>query len=143
MSNVAVSIALPIPQILTLGSNVNCPAGVATQIFATTPLVGPQSQDVAPFMFVGLGITMGATPPTALQMFFGIVGSSNFFNLPLTANLLTAAAIQVLQGMAWGVKSQSAWLPPGAQLQVTVNPSGQAVTVNSFNSFAYAGLWLG
>jgi hypothetical protein len=72
---------------------------------------------------------LGATPPTALTIALSLVtAGANQDTFALPVGLLTANAVILASCTLFVANSGTIWFPTGDEVQITVNPTGQAVT---------------
>lgn len=127
MSIWGVNQSLSNPIIVTAGSDVACPAGTETNVIsvtATTSFAGMNS--VLTVDVTGV-IVLGATPPSALVIAVRVGSGSDADSYTVSPAALVANAIlQIAPSLAF-VNSRGA-ANVSATLNLTVNPTGQAVT---------------
>jgi hypothetical protein len=79
-------------------------------------------------IFGQLGISLGATPPSALLVYARLNGASQFDSFNVDTNFLVGNANLFIPVLLYGPRSVSSYMGIGTQIQIGVNPTGQAVT---------------
>lgn len=143
MSIWAVANALPIPQSLTLGSDLVLPSGSSTQILQSTAFIAPAGATVYPWIYSALAVLMGATPPTALQFTCNIPGVTTFLTFIIAPALLVANATFMISFLGFGVPSRFSYAGAGAGVGVSGQPTTQNCTIKQVGTICTAGLALG
>jgi hypothetical protein len=120
------------PLKLTLASDTSCPAATATVVLdsGASPLIKAGAGG-GWFLTVEtvLALVLGATPPTALTIALSLVtAGANQDTYALPVGLLTANAVILATCTLLVPNSGTFWYPTGDEVQITVNPTGQAVT---------------
>jgi hypothetical protein len=123
------------PAILTLASDTPCTAGVKTTVL---------SYGSAPYYAAGaaggwymlaqlaLAITLGAVAPSALVISLDLaLGGANKDTYTVPPGLLVNLAVLLISATLVVPNSGSLWYPTGDNPEITVNPTGQAITVNA------------
>lgn len=118
----------PFVAITAGGANVNCPAGVETVVVQSAPMIAP-SQGYFYCMVAGqLAIASGATPPTLLTVAARFSTGSDFSSFQIPSTWLTTNYGFIVPAIFSSINSYLNWLAPGSIIQVTLNPTAQAVT---------------
>lgn len=123
------------------GVDVACPAGSETNVLAI--LFNPPTVNGVYYPFIGgyLVISLGATPPTALQYNVRLGAGSDFIALAIGATLLVANAniIQPIYAPGTALIMNN---PSGANtFNVSLTPTAQAVTVRTNGTIGF-GQWV-
>jgi hypothetical protein len=127
---------LPISAGCIGAADVSCTSGAETNVIASGTIKTPIQGDFYPLISGNLVIYMGATAPTALVIAFRIGAGADVATYTVDpGQLVNSAKVQFAFGFV-GANSASAWFPTGSTLNVTVNPTGQTVTVKNVGSFA-------
>lgn len=127
MSIWGVNQALPNPSIVTAGADVACAAGAETNVLSgTITAVGP-GQNLALQSDVACVIVLGATPPTAMTINARVGAGADYDSWTVPPAVLTASANLALAPSLVGTFARNA-LAAGSTINITVNPTGQAVT---------------
>lgn len=118
------------PVIATAGSDVACAAGTETNAISATTFTSFASMNSVLFCDVACVIVLGATPPSALVIAVrvGSGGDADSYTVSPTA-LVANAVLQLAPALAFVNSRGSANVQ--ATLNVTVNPTGQAVTLKA------------
>jgi hypothetical protein len=123
------------PVKLTLASDTACAAGVKTVVLdsGASPLIKAGAGGGWYLIVdVALAITFGASGPSALTITLDLVtAGANQDSYALPVNDLIALAQTLFTVSLMVPNSGSIWYPTGDEVQITVNPTGQAVTVNA------------
>lgn len=127
MSIWGVNQAPPAPLIVTAGADVACPAATETNVLGGSVTVASPGFNFAIFSDCTFTIVLGATPPTALVIAVRQGAGADYDTYTVNPAGLTASAILQLAPSLAGVFGRNA-LVGGATINVTVNPTGQAVT---------------
>ena len=123
------------------GTDINCPAGVETNVVAATPTAPTYPGMFYPFATGVITITIGATPPGQVVMALRIGSGSDINTIFVWATLMTAGA-HIPQSVSFYGYTVAISNPSATTIfNLTVNPSGQAVTVNAGGTYAWAS-WL-
>lgn len=107
---------------------------------------GIVAQDVGnyyPFIICSLAILLGATPPTALIVDFGIGAGSAVDTYTAPPAILLANATIIPSFALVGANSATQWTSPGATINVNLTPTGQPVTTKQVGSRAIVALFRG
>lgn len=120
-------------------SNVTCPAGVETTCF-TMAAYGLSPGYYYPIIFAEVLIQYGATLPGALQVAGKIGAGSDFDVAPINVGVVAASTTYFYSYVLVGPESSTIYVPPGSTINVTIAPTGQAVTMLSGGSRCV--LWL-
>lgn len=127
MSIWGVNQSQPNPAIVTAGADVACPAATETTVLSallsgTTPGINTVIETS-----VACAIVLGATPPTAMTINARIGSGADYDSWTVPPALLTASANLSLAPTLVGILARGLLLG-GATINITVNPTGQAVT---------------
>lgn len=135
---VANPIALP-AQANTIGAaDVNCPAGTETNVIAI-PTNVPISQGwYYPAVFAVLAISLGATPPTGVQLGARIGAGADFSYWAIYPGMLAASITLEQSFQLFGAGTILAYSTGPLTINISVNPTAQAVTARFSGSYAYA-----
>ena len=124
--------AIPIPAAASYGNigavDVACPSATETNVVTTGALVALNNGAYYPEIWGVLAILLGATAPSALVCAFRLGAGADVDTYTVPPALLTNAATLMVQINLVGVNSASAWVGAGSTINVTINPTGQAVT---------------
>lgn len=127
----------------TPGGTTNCPAGSETTIMTTGALVAPFPGDYYPIVWGLAIVTLGATAPSALTISARITGGSDFDSLGIQPLFLTNGATIQIPFFLVGANSPTAWVSPGSTIDITLFPTGQAVTKAATGNRYLFGLFRG
>ena len=124
--------------------DVACPAGTETTIMSTTAMKGTDPSGVyLPWVFFNIAILLGATPPTALKIAAKIGAGADFNSYNVAPAVLVANATLSLGLSMVGGASIAPWQGAGSIINLTVNPTGQAVTAKGQPGYADVFLFRG
>ena len=137
---VATPIIYPITSFLIGAGNVACPANTETAIVRTPPLIAISPGYYYPITHFGIVVQYGGAGPGALQFGYRVVGGSDQQNIGMNAATQLANAEGYWYNVLPGSVSQSAWLAPGTQMEITLNPQTNAVTAIYGGSYTFT--WL-
>lgn len=127
MSIWGVNQALPNPSIVTAGADVACAAGTETNVLiATISSVAP-GQNLSLQSDLACIIVLGATPPTAMVIAARVGAGADYDAWTVPPAALVASANLSLSPSLLGTFTRNA-LAAGSTINITVNPTGQAVT---------------
>lgn len=118
------------PQIATAGSDVACSAGSETNALAITFPGASQGLNVGILVDVMATIVLGATPPTAMVIAMRVGAGADIDSYTVPPAALVANAVLNLGPTLTAVFARGSY-PAGSTLNVTVNPTSQAVTVKA------------
>lgn len=127
MSIWGVNQAPPSPVIITAGGDVACPAGTETNVLGgsvTVPTPGANFALTSDVMGV---IVLGAVAPSALVVAARQGAGADYDSVAINAAALVANAILLIAPTLTGIFAKNS-LAGGATINITVNPTGQAVT---------------
>lgn len=125
------------PQGISLGGNVNCPAGVETVVIQSNPLIAPTPGQFSVLITGLMAVFYGATPPTAINWGVRFNGGSDIILLQWGPATQAAGAWQLLPICVCLGPYSSQWQAPGSAMQITCLPSGSAVTANQYSCISY------
>lgn len=143
MSRWGVASPLALPAAYNPTGDVACPAATRTVIIAAAGVVAQDVGNYYPFLVCSLAILLGATPPTALSIDFGIGAGSAVDTYTLPPAILVANATVIPHFALVGANSATQWTNPGATINVNLTPTGQAVTLKQVGSRAVVALFRG
>jgi hypothetical protein len=115
------------PMIVTAGADVNCPSATETTVLSGTFGPQPGSQNLAIQSDLAVVIALGATPPTAMVIAVRVGSGADYDTWTVPPAVLVANANLSLAPSLLGIFGRGS-LAAGATINVTVNPTGQAVT---------------
>lgn len=121
----------------TMGADVACPSGVETTVldigntFAISPGV------YYPLIWLNIWISIGATPPNPCLVAGRLNGGADFQSVGPNPLSLVANANIYQNYVLRGPISPTLWTTTGGDITITVNPTGQAVTVRSYGTYAW------
>ena len=125
---------------LNNNASVACPAATYTTALAygyaqsPLPVYAPSPASYNGMLSGFIPVTLGATPPTALSIYFCLVSGTGLALLSVpTANLTASANLMVPLGLAFNIPTSNGG-PTQWTLLVQVYPVAQAVTVPTFNN---------
>lgn len=110
------------------GANLACPAGTETNLLSTGTLITPSGGAFYPIAWVNLTFTVGATPPTVVALGVRISGGADLGTFNPNIALFVASTNVTISWCVAGPTSRSTWAAPGNALQISVNPTAQALT---------------
>ena len=117
-------------------ADVACPAGVETNVIDSGALTALSPGVVYPGVFLVLVISLGATAASQIQIGTRIGAGADFATMAPSNLFLAANANLTTSGFLFGPIGYVPWQSPGSHIYVTVNPTGQAVTLRSYGSYA-------
>jgi hypothetical protein len=123
------------PLLLTLATDTAVPAGGKTVVLdsgAGLRFGVAAGGGVYLLCDLALVVTLGAGAPSALVITLDLVvagGNQDTYTVPPT--LLTASAVLVISPTLLVPNSGTIWFPAGDRIQITANPTGQAITANA------------
>lgn len=125
--------------IYCIGSaDINCPAGTETNVFDGGLSVAPSQGWFYPLAWVTCVISLGATAPSALAFALRVNNGADQFTIGANAALLVAnTTTDYTYGFA-GQSAQIPWMGTGGHIQISVNPTGQPVTLRYAGSMMTA-----
>ena len=127
MSIWGVNQSLPNPSIVTAGSDVACPAGSETNVLSATITAATPGLNLALQSDIACVVVLGATPPTAMTINARVGAGADYDSWTVPPAVLTASANLHLAPSLLGNFARNA-LAAGSVINITVNPTGQAVT---------------
>lgn len=127
MSIWGVNQSLPNPSIVTAGADVACPAATETNVLSGTITAAAPGQNLAVQSDVSCVIVLGASPPTAMTISARVGAGADYDTWTVPPAVLTASANLALAPSLLGTFARNALLA-GSTINITVNPTGQAVT---------------
>jgi spore coat protein U-like protein len=110
-------------------NNVSCPAGVETTFITTGALSLPSPGGYFPLILLSVAITFGASLPAPMTFAFKLGAGADVDSQLLGTILFTANATILFAIALVGVNSTTSWYPGPSTINITCNPTGQAVTV--------------
>jgi hypothetical protein len=132
------NLQIPNPALLVLGGDAAVPAGGKTTVlsYGSSPLL---------FVMAGGGfyllahltleITLGATAPSAIVVTLDLpTAGANQDTYTVTPSVLANSATILVSTTLFVATSGTIWFPTGDNPTITVNPTGQAVTVKASGS---------
>lgn len=117
----------PNPVVVTAGGDVACPAGSETNVLSGTVTVPTPGANFAVVSDVMGVVVLGATPPTAMVIAARQGAGADYDTWTIPPSALVANAILQVYPTLAGTFGKNA-LAAGATINITVNPTGQAVT---------------
>lgn len=124
-------------------SDLACPANTQTFAWGGNTYVAPTPANYYPMVWGSLAILLGATPPTALSFGLMISGGASVDSQNVAPALLLANATLNLPIALTGPSSPTAFTGLGGQIQLWVNPTGQAVTFKGIGTRVLTALFRG
>lgn len=118
------------PQIATAGSDVACPAATETNVLAITLPTASPGLNLAILVDTMVTILLGATPPSAMVIAMRVGAGADIDTYTFPPGGLTANALLQLSPTLAAIFSRGSYTN-GATLNITVNPTGQAVTLKA------------
>jgi hypothetical protein len=123
------------PTLLTLASDTSCTAGSKTTVLdsGASPLI--KAGAAGGWYLVAqlaLAITFGGTAPSAVTVTLDLVtagANQDSFALPVGDLVLSTTFLFAVT--LFVPNSGTIWFPTGDEVQITVNPTGQAVTAKA------------
>jgi len=132
------NLMIPNPVLLTAGSDVSVPAGGKTTVLdsGASPLIKTQAGGGFYLLaHLTLEILLGATAPSALVISLDLVtAGANQDTYTVTPGILANNATILAACTLYVPNSSTIWFPAGDEIQITANPTGQAVTVKASGS---------
>jgi hypothetical protein len=127
-------VAQPVPMPILVGTvgggvDVACPAGTETTVFTFPTYAALDHGAYYPVVTLNGCVTLGATIPTQLVFAFKLGAGSDVTASGVPANLFTANGNLFFSTVMFGINSLVSWVAPGSVVNVTLNPTGQAVTM--------------
>lgn len=122
------------------GADVACPAATETNIIAATLAGQDTSGFYFPFAFATVVLLMGATPATSITLAIRVGAGADMNTQAIPPAVLVANATVVFPLHIRGTTSQAAYQSPGSVINLTVNPTAQAVTAKFVGCHAAMGL---
>jgi hypothetical protein len=140
-------VANPLPLPVAYGpvgaADVTCPAGAETTVVTTGAVAAISNGFFYPVIQGVLFVVLGATAPSALQYAFKLGSGSDVVANQIEPGLLVALAELTLPIVLIGASSQNAWKGAGSTINVTLAPTGQAVTLKVTGSQLWVSLQRG
>jgi len=137
----------PNPSLLVAGTDVTCNAGVKTTVLdsGASPLIAAAAGGgFYLVLWTILEIVLGATAPSAIVVTLDLTtAGANQDSYTVTPDQLINSASIVVAPPLYVPTSGSIWYPTGDRVKVTVNPTGQAVTVRASGTRALLSLLQG
>jgi hypothetical protein len=130
-------VSYPAKQIL--GSSPNCPAGVETTIWSQT-LAAVSPGFYYPIVQGLIWVQNGATPPSQVVVAAKIGAGADFDSDGAPQSVFTANALYIMPFTLIGPSSEVPWRGAGSVVNMTVNPTAQAVTINGNGAFCWFSL---
>jgi hypothetical protein len=120
--------------VLNQPGDVACPVGANTIVASSPPLIAPSQGFYYPVVWCSFSINFGATNPSLLYLQFQIGAGStvDFYEVDLLS-MGANARINYFPTLV-GTPSQTPWVSPGSVINITVNPTSQAVTSAGYAS---------
>lgn len=144
MGNIyGVATPIAVPLVTGPGSDVACPAATETNVIANIIAAALTLGSYYPLVSGVLVITMGATPPTALVIAARIGAAADFATYTVSTLFLTANANVAFPFTLIGANSSSAFVGASVTVNVSVNPTAQAVTTRVAGSYSVLQLFRG
>jgi hypothetical protein len=125
---------LPVPQFIYIASNTACPAGAETNVLSAT-LAAVSPGIYYPVMIGAIYITLGATAPSQILIGGRIGAGADFQQLGAPAEIFTPNLTYLQSFCMFGTPSDTIWRGAGATVNISLNPTGQAVTAASGGSY--------
>ena len=113
--------------IVTAGSDVACSAGAETNVLSGTVTVGTQGANIQLTSDMMGYVVLGATPPTAMVIAARVGAGADYDTWTVAPAALVANAVLPIYATLSGIFARGA-LAAGSTINMTVNPTGQAVT---------------
>ena len=123
------------------GADVACPSGSETNVIQIATVVAPTPGQWRTLIVGVLGISLGATPPTAIVLAARIGAGADFDSYQVPVGALVANATLAMPVFLNGPISTTLWFPSAPTVNITVAPTAQAVTVRFVGSRAYCNIW--
>jgi hypothetical protein len=126
------------PTLLTLASDTACTAGTKTTVLdsGASPLIAAGAAGGWYLMAqLSLAITFGGTAPSAVTVTLDLVtagANQDSYALPVGDLVLSTAFLFTVA--LFVPNSGTIWFPTGDRVRITVNPTGQAVTVTAIGT---------
>jgi hypothetical protein len=130
MSIWGVNQALASPVVTTATSNVSCPAGTETNVLPASLLWTTPGIDVYVECAAEMVITLGSTAPTALAINVRAGSGPDVDTFTVPPVLLVASANLILSPVLV-MSINRGYFPTGITFNLSVTPTGQAVTVQA------------
>lgn len=118
------------PQIATAGSDVACSAGVETNVLSITLPAASPGLNLAILVDTMLSVLLGATAPSAMVVAMRVGAGADVDTYTFPPGGLVNSALLQLSPTLTAVFARGSYAS-GSTLNVTVNPTGQAVTVKA------------
>lgn len=137
MSIWGVTQSLSSPVIATAASDVACPAATETNCLSASVVTGISGMNAYIEASLTGVIVLGATPPTALAIALRIGSNvdSDIYTVP-PAQLVANAVLQIAVSLVISLSRSNG--NASAILNVTANPTGQAVTFKAQSRVVYS-----
>ena len=123
-----------------IGSSVACPAGAETNAVPSTAMIAPSNGYYYPVAWGYIPIILGATAPSAVVLALRIGNGADIAQQAIPGTLLVNNATIWVPSIYFGPPSQTPWMGAGSILNISVTPTGQAVTVGNGGLGVYFGL---
>lgn len=137
MSIWGVNQALPNPAIVTAAADVSCPAGSETNVLSASITAPAPGQNLAMQSDIACVIAIGATAPSAMTINARVGAGADYDSWTVPPALLVANANLSLAPSLVGTFARNA-LAGGPTINITVNPTGQAVTFKAQSRAVHA-----
>jgi hypothetical protein len=137
------SLALPALYGTSGGTDVSCTSGSETTVITSGAINAVSNGDYYPMVLGVLSIVLGATAPSALVIAGRIGTATDFATFAVATGLLANNAELMIPVVLVGANSGSAWAGSGSTVNVTVKPTGQAVTCKGTGSQLTVALFRG
>lgn len=140
-NNYGVANTVPIGVSISIIAGQNCPAGVETTIASGVFAALDPSGWYYVEALIACQYILGATPPSNIAMAARIGAGADIGTYNVATGLLVASATFTFTSALLSVASQAPWQGAGSTLNITCNPTGQAVTAGSTGSRTIIHLW--
>lgn len=130
MSIWGVNQSLPAPTIVTASSDVACPAGSETTVLSGASSGSAPGQNIVVESSTELVVVLGATAPSAMTVNAKVGAGADYDTWTVPPALLVANAVLNLAPVLVGVLARNLFYS-GVTINITVNPTGQAVTLKA------------
>jgi hypothetical protein len=121
-------------------SLIPCPAGVETTVASVT-MAAPSAGFYYPVIWGIMILQIGATKPNPVNLAGRIGAGADFGTCGLDQTVFNPSSNFMWPFMLAGPASDLPWRGAGSTVNLTVNPTGQAVTAYNAGSFFYCFLF--